>query len=185
LLQRHPNWTPAEVKSALVLTGRPVWTDATRSREVVPTREGGGLIDLAAATDPLAVAAPSTVSFRFLHRGPSRSLSVELSGAGGGAGAWTVAVQTLAAAGGTTVSAAATISVPGLLSLHVAVASSARQGDTTGFVILSRGSVTRRIPFWLRVTVPVPAQDRHRTLVRPGLYGGDTARQASRVSCYR
>jgi hypothetical protein len=65
------------------------------------------------------------------------------------------------------------------------VSSSARQGDTTGFIVLSRGAVTRRIPFWLRVTVPVLARDRHGTLVRPGLYGGNTAGRASRVSCYR
>src|SRR5438094_685085 len=45
LLQRHPSWTPAEVKSALVLTGQPVWTDSTHKHEVAPTREGGGLID--------------------------------------------------------------------------------------------------------------------------------------------
>jgi subtilisin family serine protease len=185
LLQQHPTWTPAQIKSALVLTGQPVWTDGTHRHEVAPTREGGGLIDLAAANDPLVFASPSSVSFRFLHRGQSETLPVTLTDAGGGTGAWTVTVQTQAAAGGTTVSAPATTSVPGPLSLQVAVASSALQGDTTGFIVLSRGAVTRRIPFWLRVTVPVLAKDRHGTLVRPGLYGGNTAGRASRVSCYR
>jgi subtilisin family serine protease len=185
LLQRHPSWTPAQVKSALVLTGRPVWTDSTQRREVTPTREGGGLIDLAAANDPLVFAAPSTLSFRFLHRGEAGSLPVALSDASGGAGAWSVTVQTQATADGATVSAPAAISVPGSLPLHVAVASNAKQGDTTGFVVLSRGAVTRRIPFWLRVTVPVLAHDRHRTLVRAGLYTGNTARRAARVACYR
>ena len=27
LMQRHPTWTPAQIKSALVSTGDPVWTD--------------------------------------------------------------------------------------------------------------------------------------------------------------
>ncbi len=79
LLQRHPSWTPAQIKSALVLTGQPVWTDGTHRHEVAPTREGGGLIDLAAANDPLLFASPSSVSFRFLHRAeapaPGRSRS--------------------------------------------------------------------------------------------------------------
>jgi subtilisin family serine protease len=185
LLQRHPTWTPAEVKSALVLTGRPVWSDSTHRHEVAPTREGGGLIDLAAADDPLVFASPSSVSFRFLHRGEKVGLPVPLADAGGGAGTWRVSVQTQASAGGTTVSAPTSTSVPGPLSLHVDVSATARQGDTTGFVVLARGAVTRRIPFWLRVTVPLLAKDRHGTLVRPGLHGGNTAGRSSRVSCYR
>jgi subtilisin family serine protease len=185
LLQRHPTWTPAQIKSALVLTGRPVWTDTSQKHEVAPTREGGGLIDLAAANDPLIFASPSSVSFHFVHRGQNESLPVTLTDAGGGAGVWTVTVQTQAAAGGATITAPATTSVPGALSLHLDVSSTARQGDTTGFVVLARGSVTRRIPFWLRVTAPRLSRDRHATLVRPGLYGGNTAGRAARVSCYR
>ena len=185
LLERHPGWTPAQVKSALALTGRPVWTDATQTREVLPARQGGGLIDVAAANDPLVFAAPTAVSFRFLHRGESASVPVTLTDAGGGAGPWTVTIKTLAAAGGTTVSAPAVVSVPGSLQLHAAAAAAARQGDTTGFVVLSRGVVTRRIPFWLRVTVPQLGKDRHQTLRRPGTYRGNTALGASRVGCYR
>jgi subtilase family protein len=185
LLQRHPTWTPAQIKSALVITGRPVWSDSTHKHEVAPTREGGGLIDLPAANNPLIFASPSSVSFRFLHRGQSEGLPVTLTDAGGGAGAWTVTVQTQATPGGTTVSTPATTSVPSPLLLHVAVSANARQGDTTGFVVLSRGAVTRRIPFWLRVTVPLLAKDRHRTLVRPGIYSGNTAGRPARVACYR
>jgi subtilisin family serine protease len=185
LLQRHPTWTPTQIKSALVLTGRPVWTDTSQKHEVTPTREGGGLIDLAAANDPLIFAAPTAVSFNFVHRGQSESLPVTLTDAAGGAGVWTVTVQTQSAGGGATVTAPATTSVPGALSLHLDVSSTARQGDTTGFVVLARGSVTRRIPFWLRVTAPQLSRDRHATLVHPGLYGGNTAGRAARVSCYR
>jgi subtilisin family serine protease len=185
LLQRHSTWTPAQVKSALVLTGRPVWTDSTHRREVLPTREGGGLIDLQAAHTPMVFAAPSDVSFRFLHRGDSATVPVSLTDAGGGSGPWAVRVQTQAAAGGTTVSAPATVSVPGSLSLRATAASNARQGDTTGFVVLSRGTVTRRIPFWLRVTAPQLRRDVHRTLTRPGIYHGNTKGRAARVACYR
>lgn len=185
LLQRHPTWTPAQVKSALVLTGHPVWTDSTHRHEVPPTREGGGLIDLQAADTPLFFASPSDVSFRFLHRGESATVPVALTDAGGGAGPWTVTVQTQSGAGGTTVSAPATVSVPGTVALRASATSSARQGDTTGFVVLSRGAVTRHIPFWLRVTAPQLGRDPHRTLTRPGIYRGNTKGRASRVACYR
>jgi subtilisin family serine protease len=185
LLQRHPTWTPAQIKSALVLTGKPVWSDSTHRHEAAPTREGGGLIDLPAANNPLIFASPSSASFRFIHRGQNETLPITITDAGGGAGAWTVTIQTEAGAGGTTVSAPATTSVPGPLSVRAIASSSARQGDTTGFIILSRGAVTRRIPFWLRVTAPLLSHDRHSTLARAGLYGGNTAGRASRVSCYR
>jgi hypothetical protein len=35
LLQRHPNWSVADVKSALVLTGKPVRGHAERCRRPV------------------------------------------------------------------------------------------------------------------------------------------------------
>jgi len=185
LLQRHPTWTPAQVKSALVLTGRPVWTDSTHKREVPATREGGGLIDLVAADTPLVFATPTDVSFGFLHRGESVSRSVALSDAVGGAGAWSVTLQRQATSAGASVSAPPTVSVPGALSLQATATRAAKQGDVMGFVVLTRGTVTRRIPFWFRITVPQLGRDRHRTLSRPGIYQGNTRRGASRVSCYR
>jgi len=185
LLQRHPSWTPAQVKSALTLTGRRVWTDSRHVNEVLPTREGGGLIDLAAADTPLVFASPSVVSFHFLHPGETVAAQIGLADAGGGAGPWTVAVQVAAKGAGTTVSAPASVTVPGTIALQASVASGAKQADTTGFVVLSRGSTTRRIPFWLRVTVPKLTGDRHPTLRRPGIYRGNTAGRAARVGCYR
>jgi hypothetical protein len=185
LLQRHPTWTPAQVKSALVLTGRPVWKDATQTTEVAPTREGGGLIDLVAANDPLLFAAPSDISFGFLHRGDSVTRSVALADAGGGAGTWSVRIQEESTFAGTTVSAPATFSVPGLLPLQATATNTAGQSDSTGFVVLTQGTTTRRIPFWLRVTVPQLGRDRHGTLRRPGIYQGNTRGKASRVACYR
>ena len=185
LLQRHPAWTPAQVKSALVLTGHPVWTDSTHKREVAATREGGGLIDLVAADAPLLFATPTDVSFGFLHRGESVPRSVALGDAGGGAGAWSVTIQRQAGSAGATVSSPATVSVPGVLSFRATATKAAKQADVMGFVVLTRGTVTRRIPFWLRVTVPQLGHDRHRTLRRPGIYQGNTRGGASRVGCYR
>jgi subtilisin family serine protease len=184
LLQQHPSWTPAHVKSALALTGRTVWTDSRHVKEVLPTREGGGLIDLAAANNPLIFASPTAVSFRFLRRGETGAVSIGLTDAAGGAGAWSAAVQT-AAGNGTTVSVPPTVTVPGSIPLQYTVATNAAEADTTGFVVLTRGAVTRRIPFWLRVTARALVGEAHRKLTKPGIYRGSTAGRPARVSCYR
>jgi subtilisin family serine protease len=187
LLKRHPTWTPAQVKSALVLTGRPVYTDSTHRREVLPTREGGGLIDLEAADNPLVFAAPSDVSFGYVHPGGSASVTISLTDAGGGAGTWAANVLYAPGTGDATISSPTYVrSLPGSITLHATVPPRARQGDTTGFIVLSRGmTVAGRIPFWLRVTVPQLRRDPHRTLKRPGIYHGNTRGGASRVACYR
>ena len=61
LKQRHPDWTVAQIKSALVQTGDPVTTPS--GTEVPTTREGGGLINLPRADVPLLFAAPTGLSF--------------------------------------------------------------------------------------------------------------------------
>jgi subtilisin family serine protease len=185
LLQRQPTWTPAQVKSALVLTGRPVYTDSTHRREVLSTREGGGLIDLQAADTPLLFAAPTDVSFGFVHPGGTAVRTVTLTDAGGGAGSWNVRVELDASVPGAGIETSGNVTVPGRLELTANARTARAQGDVTGFVILTRGSVTRRIPFWYRVTNPRLRLDPHRRLTRPGIYRGNTKGRPSRVSCYR
>src|SRR6185369_7478685 len=58
LLQRHPGWTAAPVKSALVPTGDPV-TGAS-GRDVAPTREAGAMISLPPADNPLLFSQPAS-----------------------------------------------------------------------------------------------------------------------------
>ncbi|HSB38877.1 MAG TPA: S8 family serine peptidase, partial [Gaiellaceae bacterium] len=70
LLQRHPGWTVADVKSALVSTGNPV--EGEGRSEVAPTREGGGMIWLPRADQPLVLARPASLSFGLLRRGQTR-----------------------------------------------------------------------------------------------------------------
>jgi subtilisin family serine protease len=176
LRERHPTWTPAQVKSALVLTGAPV---RVGSNEVSPLREGGGRIDLVKADRPLLFAAPTSLSFGLRRPGTSASRSLVLSDAGGGAGAWSVQVN---ASG---VSAPAEVTVPGTLRVRVVLSRSARERDVSGFITLSREADRRRIPFWFRVVRPQLGRVPHVTIRRPGTYRGSTARGVSRVTSYR
>ena len=179
LRQRHPTWTPAQLKSALVLTGDPVHNGGTA--EVNPLREGGGRIDLVRADQPVVFASPANISFGLLKPGASVQRTVSVTDAGGGAGVWNVA----ASVAGAPLSLPAQVAVPGLLAVRAVIPRNALEGEVTGFVVLSRDGTRRRIPFWFRVERPRLRLDRQLALVRPGNYLADTSRGAARVSSYR
>ena len=182
LKQRHPAWTVAQIKSALALTGRPVHASGSTT-EVATTREGGGLIDLPKADNPLVFAQPSSVSFGLVPRGAPASRTVQLSDAGGGAGTWSVSVESQFRPSPLT--APATVSVPGSLQVAVNPATTTVDDELTGFVVLTRGGERRRIAYWLRVERPKLASEPHRTLTGPGVFRGTTAGKPSLVSSYR
>jgi minor extracellular serine protease Vpr len=61
VMQRHPEFSVAEVKSALVNTAGPeIVEDGQRARV---NSVGAGLLDIAVALDPIATVTPATVSF--------------------------------------------------------------------------------------------------------------------------
>ncbi|MFL5951582.1 MAG: S8 family peptidase [Gaiellaceae bacterium] len=176
LEQRHPSWTPEQVKSALASTGAPVFV----TREVSPLKEGGGRIDLPRADQPLLFTEPTAISFGLRHVGTTFARTLALADAGGGAGTWSVDVT----GGAGVVSVPAQVTVPGTLQVRVALGHLGEQ-DVSGFVVLTRGSDRRRVPFWFRVERPRLAAERHLSLARPGTYAGDTSRGVARVTTYR
>ena len=183
LLQRHPGWTVAQVKSALVSTGEAV--RGAGGREVAPTREGGGMIWLPSADQPLVFAQPTSFSLGLLRRGRHYFVGSNVTDAGGGLGAWHASIRQLASVRGAAVSVAATVNVPGKLTLGVDVARSARVGEGSGFVLLTRGGETRRFPYWFRVSVPRLGTESSTLLRRPGIFRGNTRGRPARVSSYR
>jgi subtilisin family serine protease len=190
LLQLHPTWSAQQVKSALMSTAGPAYSDTTQTHEAPVLLEGAGLVNLPRAANPLVFTDPQSLSFGdFDVNGGAqkRSQVVHLSDANGGVGAWVVSVEPQ------TSSAGAAIDVPGTVTLapggetDFTVAVSARpdavKGDDYGFVVLRHGTQTRRIPYLFMVT-------------RPGLEGasvqplktlqtGDTRTGLSRADFYR
>jgi subtilisin family serine protease len=183
LTQRHPTWSVAQLKSALALTARPA--EESSIREASTTRQGAGFVDLVKADQPLVFAEPAGVSFGFLRRGRTARRSITLTDAGGGAGEWTVSIARQGNGSGVSFTAPARLSVPGTLAVQAAAGRSAPQGDATGFVVLSRGGQTRRIPFWLRVNAPRLGLQPARLLRRTGVYRGNTRGRRALVSVYR
>jgi subtilisin family serine protease len=180
LMQRHPSWTVPEIKSALVLTGDPVRD--SKGHEVSVLREGGGLVNLVKADDPLVFAAPSSISF------PTNggTVPVALTPAGpAGTGAWTVTAPLQKPYRGVTVSVGGSVDAPGRLVVTARVAAAAPNGDATGFVILTRDGQTRRIPFWVGVDHPLLRTEPARKLTGPGIYSSTTVGGERKVLRYR
>jgi subtilisin family serine protease len=185
LRQRHPLWTVEQVKSALESTGDPVHVPGTGT-EVTTIREGGGRIDLVRADSPLIFTDPANLSWGLVRPGFVGTKALLVSDAGGGLDPWSVSVAVQSAPQGVTIAPSASTVVPGTqIGVTLTVSSGAAQGDATGFVVLQRGTDVRRVPWWLHVEIPRLGLDPHTTLTHAGLYRGDTAGKAARVSSYR
>jgi subtilisin family serine protease len=190
LLELHPDWSPQEVKSALVSTAGPAWGDTARTQEAPVPLEGGGLVSLPSATDPQVFTNPASLSFGALdvtHGEASRGLLVRIADAGGGAGDWQVSLRPQSTTAGTSISLPGTLSVaPGGeadLAVVVHAAAGSDSGDDYGFVVLSRGTTTRRVPYLFTVEHPALAAA---TVVRlRHVQKGTTRVGPDRVRLYR
>jgi subtilisin family serine protease len=185
LRQRHPTWTVAQIKSALVLTGTPVRANAARPGETGVLRQGGGLIDLVRADQPLVFAEPAGVSIGQLRRGATRTQTIALTDAGGGAGVWSVAIDRDQTQPGVTIATASAVTVPGTLTIAVSVARGAPERELSGYILLTRDVEQRRIPYWLRTVAPRLRRHVTLPLARPGTYGGNTKGRRGLVKYYR
>jgi minor extracellular serine protease Vpr len=158
LTQRHPSWTPQQMKSALMSTAGPAWATTSQTEEASVLVEGAGLVNVATADKPLVFTDPQSLSFGYLVAGGganSRSISVALTDAGGGEGTWVAEVNAQVASAGATVEAAPVTLVPGgtaVMQITARASAGAVQGDNFGFVVLRRGSDARRIPYAFSVS---------------------------------
>ena len=190
LLQLHPAWTPAQVKSALVSTAGPAWKDTARTIEAPVTLEGGGLVALPAAASPGVFTDPVSLSFEDLNvtnGDASKALLTRISDSGSGAGTWTVTLAPQAATAGTDLDFPGTISLaPGGevdLSVVAHAAAGATPGENYGFLVLRNGSEQQRIPYFFLVEKPALASVPVVKLTER--VSGSTATGTNRVAQYR
>ncbi len=145
------------------------------------TREGGGIIDVPRADTPLIFASPTGLSFEELRPNATATRTVSITDAGGGPAPWSVSI--VVQQGDASVAAQPQVAAPGVLTVTATAGSTV--GDVTGFVVLTRGSDVRRIPFWLDVASPKLSSEPAIALISPGVVHGTTVGAPSRVSSYR
>ncbi len=191
LLERHPTWSPQQVKSALMSTAGPAWGDTFRTQEASVLLEGAGLINVPAADDPKIFSNPASLSFgdvKPANGAVRKQMLFTVSDAGGGAGTWTVELHPQSASAGASLELPPVITVPpggsATLALAATATAGAPTGDDTGFVILRQGAVARKIPYAFFVSTPqlptIGSPSPMRELQR-----GQTKLGASRVEVYR
>ncbi len=160
LLQRHPTWTPKQLKSALMSTAGRAFANTALTQEASVLLQGAGLVNVPAADRPVLFTDPQSLSFGYLDvnaGAASRAIPVLISDAGDGAGAWSVEIQPQVTSSGAGVTAAPFTLPSGgtaLVQMVASAAAGAPQGDNFGFVVLRRGDVVRRIPYAFSVTRP-------------------------------
>jgi minor extracellular serine protease Vpr len=187
--ERHPEWTPAQIREALIGSALPAYADSNATVEASPLRTGGGFVDAAGAVAPGLLSDPPLLGLGLQRPGAIVTIPVSVTDAGDGGGVWAVAIDRNGSSPpGALVTAPAELAVPVggsvLLPVTLAVAADSTEGDVAGFVLLTQGTRTRRIPFWAHVErsrfANAPAQ-----LLTPGTVRGSTRGQPDRVERYR
>ena len=190
LLQVHPTWTPRQMRSAFVSTAGPAWGNTARTQEAPVLLQGGGLVDVVRADEPLVFTNPVSLSFGDLNVNRETRvvpLVVTLTDAGGGAGTWSVEVRPQSASAGASIEPEPVVTVPPGGDEQLTVIARAHVGspatDNYGLIVLRRGETTRRIPYYFAVTRPglesVPAQPLR------SFNEGSTAEGPSHANMYR
>ena len=192
LRQRHATWGPRQLKSALVTTAGPAWANTERTIEAPVVLGGAGLVNVPAADDPKLFTDPVSLSFDDLNvnRAARRqALLVSITDAGGGAGTWQVELRPQSASVGANLELPSAISLPpggsAQLPVVAVAAASAEAGDDYGFIVLRRGDLVRRIPYFFSVTRPGLELRKEQPRPLRKFQVGDTRVGVSRASIYR
>jgi len=189
LLERHPTWTPGEVKSALMDTAGPAWQDTARTQEANVLLEGSGLANVLTADDPRIFTDPQSLSFQHIDVSTGaqrRALLLSVFDAGDGAGDWTVSVAPQEQTNGVEIDVPGTVTVMpgGSVSVPVVVnaAANADTGENDGFLVLTGDGVQRRVPYAFLVERPA-LRNAPVTPIQK-LQAGTTAKGTNRVTAY-
>lgn len=140
ILNAHPDWSPADVKSAMVNTAdRPAPLSG-----LSPLERGGGRVNAAAAVSVPTRFDPASVSFGFWNGNQSVGGSVTVAVSGASCGAPTVTY------GSDPIPVAASLSGD-TLTVALNGGRAAASGDYYGDVVLTCGGTELAIPWWTRI----------------------------------
>lgn len=152
----HPDWSPADVRSALVNTAaRTVRDHVNGTVDPGVLARGGGRIDLVAANDTPLTLDPASASFgRWTgNRSVSAQLQIAVRNVSGAAQSCGVSTTgpalTSASPGVLNLAAGATTTVT--VNLNAGPADMTSSGDYDGDVSIDCGGALLRVPWWVRI----------------------------------
>jgi minor extracellular serine protease Vpr len=144
---RHPDWSPDQVKSALVTTAkRPVFDHVNGTAATGVLTRGGGRIDVAAADGANATFAPASVSFGFYQGSSAISASRTITHSAGASA--TIAVAQANSASGLNISITRN---NGSFTATLTATTNVASGDYTGDIVVTNGGQTHKLPYWVRI----------------------------------
>jgi subtilisin family serine protease len=164
--QRHPAWSPSQVRSALMTTAdEAVYLDDGHTYVAGVLERGAGRVDLGAAIEPGLTLEPPALGAGLLPRGAELRMGITARDAGRGNGTWDAAVTLPSGMQGTEVSVdPARIDVvdrgTAALDLRIRVGREAPPGDAEATLVLTSRGTGRRlhVPLWFSVAAE-PAVD--------------------------
>jgi subtilisin family serine protease len=157
LLELHPNWTPAQVKSALMSTASQTILDIDGATTADVMTQGAGRIDLSKVGDPGLTFDKPSYSFGMLPQGSSDVVVINASEVAGMHETYSVGVQETVGETGQVTVTTSTDSLDMLaggtsaFTLTVNVGDGATPQDLEGNIVISGTTHLAHVPYWLRV----------------------------------
>lgn len=155
LLDLNPDWSPADVKSAMVNTAkRPVWDHVNGTNPVGVLARGGGRVDLAAASGTPITIDPASASFGLWEGNKPVSASLDLTlfdQSDGPTCDVTVTGPQIVTASAAQVTVPDDGSATLTLMLDAGRADTTPNGDYSGDVVLTCDGTDLQVPWWVRI----------------------------------
>ena len=162
ILQVHPDWSPAAIKSAMMSTSKYMDIYDNDGTPAQPLDMGAGRLDLTRATDPGVILSPPSLSFGLVAQGSTKSIQVTLTSVGSQAETYNVSTlftgnsftQTTTLPGFSVSPTSVTLAPGASAVLTVSFDSTTSQGlgDNQGYIVLDGTSYDAHMPAWARVT---------------------------------
>jgi subtilisin family serine protease len=163
VLQAHPDWSPAYVKSALMSTSK--YLDIYLDDGVTPAQPldmGAGRLDLTRVTDPGVILDPPSISFSQVPSGTQQVLTVTVTSVASSAETYNLSTlftgngftQTTSLPGFAVSPASITLAPGEVTTFNITFNSAESQGigDNQGYIILDGANYDAHLPVWARVT---------------------------------
>jgi hypothetical protein len=162
---RHPGWTPAQIKSALLNTAHTSMSlDLEGTIPALAKHRGAGRVNAARLANPQLTFAPASVSFGLMRPGETKRVTItatDVRESGPNVG-YSLHIREVVGNPGVTLTPTLTFaSAPaGSAALTVDLSTTgAPAGDYEGFIEVAGGGQTYTLPYFVRVQNPAVAKD--------------------------